>query len=51
MGAYIGKDEINIVSELMEGNVEELLKNKHNLSLYQKLNMCRDASRGYKIKK
>lgn len=47
LGAYIGTDEVIIVTELLEGNVEQLLRNPNvSLSLYQKLKMNEDAAQG-----
>ena len=47
LGAYIGQEEVIIVTELLEGNVEQLLKsNNVTLSLYQKVKFNVDAALG-----
>ena len=44
LGTYVSEEELYIITELMDGNLETLLKNV-KFSLFQKLRLARDAAR------
>ncbi len=46
MGAYVHPDKVLIVTEIMEGDLESLLKKNKKLSLYTRMKMAKEAAQG-----
>lgn len=46
MGAYVHPDSVLIVTEILEGDLESLLKKNKKLSLYTRMKMAKEAAQG-----
>lgn len=46
MGAYVSPEKVLIVTEILEGDLETLLKKNKKLSLYTRMKMAKEAAQG-----